>query len=713
MNPAPLAALAMTKRSVLAGLGVGLVAVGAWTAWSRRVPSEVRREAGLSVLLITVDTLRADALGAYGNASAPTPWMDRLAAGGVRFTRAHAHNVVTLPSHSNILSGRPPFSHGVRDNAGFRFPRGTDTLATILGRHGYRTAAFVSAFTLDSRFGLDAGFDVYDDGFAEGDRAPAFVLPERPGAQTVAAARAWLAAGGPAPYFGWVHIYDPHAPYRPPEPFASRFPADAYLGEVAAADAAVGALVGDLLAEGRSGRTLVVLTGDHGESLGEHGEKTHGIFAYEATLHIPLLLFAPRLLAPRVVEDEVGHVDLVPTVLDALDLPPAPGLPGRSLLPLATGRSSGAAATYFEALSGQTTRGWAPLHGVALGGWKYVDLPLPELYDLGADPREERNLAASRPAELERLRASLSTFRRQDRGPTRSGEDPDVRERLRALGYVSGAAPIGKRYTEEDDPKRLIDLDASIETVIARHRAGDIRGALALCEEVVARRPDMPAALLQLALLRRKAGQPGAAVEALRRAVAISPEDEGTAALLGSYLNEAGQAAETVRRLEAYAARKDAGLDTLAARGAALAQLGRTREALASFDRAVALDPSRAFTLVQRATVRLTAGDDGGARADLEAALSLDEGLALAHHTLGLLAARQGDDAEAERRFRRALALDPGDYDAMLNLGSLLARRGRRPEARPYLERFVEGAPSAVYARQIARVRAWLRTAAS
>jgi arylsulfatase A-like enzyme/Tfp pilus assembly protein PilF len=690
---------------LMAGATLAVIIAGAGT---RFAPRDVRRESGLNVLLVTIDTLRADALGAYGDSRAETPWIDRLARGGVRFARAHAHNVVTLPSHSNILSGRHPFAHGVRDNAGFRFPRGTETLATILKRNGYRTAAFVSAFTLDSRFGLDAGFDVYDDAFAERDTPTAFALPERSGVETVAAARRWLAEAGPGPYFCWVHLYDPHAPYEPPEPFASRFPDDPYRGEVAAADAALGALVEGALEAGKDGRTLVVLTCDHGESLGEHGERTHGIFAYEATLHVPLIVFAPRLLEPRVVEDEVGHVDVLPTVLDALGLPPPAGLRGRSLLPLADGRSARRSPTYFEALSGQTTRGWAPLHGVTAGGWKYVDLPLPELYDLGADPREERNLVATRPAELERLRAALSAFPAAEGGAVRSGEDREVRDKLRALGYLSLSAPAGKRYTADDDPKRLIDLDASIETVIARHRAGDVAGALTLCEEVVARRPDMPAALLQLALLRRKAGRLGPAVEALRRAVAISPEDEGTAALLGSYLNEAGQAAETVRLLEPYANRADAGLDTLVARGAALAQLGRAREARASFDRAVAADPSRALTLVQRATVEMMARDDAAARADLEAALARDDGLALAHHTLGLLAGRRGDDAEAERRFRRALDLDAGNYDAMLNLGSLLARRGRRAEAQPYLERFAAGAPPSLYAREIARARTWL-----
>src|SRR5436309_3318282 len=351
----------------------------------------VKREAGLDVVLVTIDTLRADALGASGNPAAATPWMDRLAREGVRFERAYAHNVVTLPSHANILSGRYPLEHGVRDNAGFRFPRGVDTLATLLKARGYRTGAFVSAFPLASQFGLAAGFDVYDDRFLSGDDGLGRRQEERPGARTVAAAREWLAGAGGAPSFLWVHLYEPHFPYRPPGALASRFAADPYAGEVAAADEALEPLPGPLLARGTEGRTLVILTGDHGESRGEHGEKTHGIFAYDATLHVPLLLYCPRLLRPGRVAEPVRHVDLLPTVVDALGLGVPDGLPGRSLLAAAVGREKPSAPVYFEALSGMMNRRWAPLYGVVRGRLKYIDLPIPELYDLLDDPREERN----------------------------------------------------------------------------------------------------------------------------------------------------------------------------------------------------------------------------------------------------------------------------------------------------------------------------------
>ncbi len=383
---------------------------------SCRRPSTVSAGRVIHVLLITIDTLRADAVGAYGATTGATPIIDRLARRGVVFRQAHAHNVVTLPSHANILSGRLPFQHGVRDNAGFRFPADTPTLATLLKAAGYRTGAFVSAFTLDSRFGLDRGFDVYDDQL-DGPAGP-LALPERHGTDTVAAAQRWLAQGDGRPTFCWIHIYDPHAPYLPREPFASRYAGTPYVGEVAAADAALEPVLRPLL-ETASPHTIVVLTGDHGESLGEHGERTHGLFAYEATLRIPLILFAPSVVPPAVVDAVVGHDDIVPTILDAIASTPAPDLPGHSLLGQALGAPAPAAPLYFEALSAAANRGWAPLTGVLRGGEKYVELPLPELYDLTSDPGEQRNLVASRSERVERLQADLADSPR--RIPSRPG----------------------------------------------------------------------------------------------------------------------------------------------------------------------------------------------------------------------------------------------------------------------------------------------------
>ena len=576
--PGPRSAPVRGRRRA-AALGAALLCLALALSWGAvrlaRRPAALRRDPGLSVLLVTVDTLRADALGCYGGRAAVSPVIDRLAARGVRFT-AHAHNVVTLPSHANILTGRLPTQHGIRDNSGFRLAEDVPTLATILKGRGYRTAAFVSAFPLDSRFGLARGFDVYDDRLGDAQNLRSFRMEERPGPATVAAARSWLEAQAGAPTFLWVHLYEPHFPYQPPEAFARRFPDAPYSGEVAAVDEALRPLLEGLLQAGDSGRTLVVLTADHGEA-------THGIFAYEGTLRVPLILYQPAILGPRVVGSPVRHVDLLPTVLDALGAEVPSGLAGASLLPAANGGAPPPPDSYFEALSGLLNRGWAPLTGVLRGGHKYVDLPLPELYDLEGDPREESNLASAQPERLEALRALLGRLREGDPGPRRGEESAETRERLRALGYVSAAAPAAcGPHTAADDPKRLIGLDRQLEEVLARYTAGDLRGALALCEELVRARPEMPLSLMHLGFLRRQAGDLEGAVEALRQVIARAPEDADAAALLGVYLNEAGAPREAVRFLEPYASRPQPDLDVLNAYGVALASLGRPQAALAA-----------------------------------------------------------------------------------------------------------------------------------
>ncbi len=670
----------------------------------------VRRDPGLSVLLITIDTLRADALGTYGQPNAATPWIDRLAREGVRFERAHAHNVVTLPSHANILSGRYPFGHGIRDNSGFRYPAGTPTLASILKGRGWRTGAFVSAFPLDSRFGLDEGFEAYDDRLGGREIRTAFLVPQRAGAVTVEAALAWQGAHRGERTFTFVHLYEPHFPYDPPEPFATQFRGRPYHGEVAAADAALEKLLRPILEQGEKGRTLVVFTADHGEGLGDHGELTHGIFAYEATLHVPLVLYAPGLLAPGIVTSPARHVDLLPTILDALGIEPPADLPGRSLLPLASGQARDEAPrAYFEALSPSLNQGWAPLHGLVDGALKYVDLPIPELYDLDADPAESRNLVATRPEDLERMRGLLAAQRKADRGPERIQEDQATLEKLHALGYVAGGnAPAKERYTDEDDPKRLIDIDVRNRDVIRLYREGDLAGAVALCEENIRRRPNMPMAYLHLAYLKRAQGDLPAAIAAARKAFEMQPLAAESVSLYTVYLTEAGHAKEAADVLEPYMTAVKPDLDVLTSRGMALAALKRPAEALATFERGRAVDPSNPLVLVNVGTVYLMTGDRARAREAFEAALELDSGVARAHNSLGVIAAQEGRMAEAVERWRRAVALDPRDYQTLFNLGVTLRGQGRAEEARPYLEAYLRSAPPALEARDIARVRGWL-----
>jgi Flp pilus assembly protein TadD len=365
--------------------------------------------------------------------------------------------------------------------------------------------------------------------------------------------------------------------------------------------------------------------------------------------------------------------------------------------------------TYFEALSGQLNRGWAPLFGVIRSGRKYIDLPVPELYDLPADPGEKQDLAAKRPQELEALRGALAPFRAEDRGARPSPESAETRERLRALGYVaSGPGPVKAAYGEDDDPKRLIALDAEMERVVGFYLKGELPAALAQARELVRRRPGMRLALLELAHLERESGNLEAAIVALKRALALAPRDDLTASLLGSYLVQAGRPAEALLALEPSAAKTPPDVEVLTVKALALARLGRTPEALATLARAAEVDPSNAMVAVHRGTIRLMAGERDGARADFETALALSPRNARALGSLAMIAAERGDTAEALARWKEALAADPGEYAKLLALGGLLLQQGRTAEARVYLELFAGGAPPSRYAQELASVRSWL-----
>ncbi len=698
------------RRAILAVITVVTLVEGAiwggilWRRASRPGPGAAAAPV-VNVLLITVDTLRADAVGAYGNARASTPWIDRLAAAGVRFDAAHAHNVVTLPSHANILSGRYPFVHGVRDNAGFRFPQTLDTLATLLKVRGYRTGAFVSAFPLETRFGLQRGFDEYDDQLSSAAR-PAFLEQERSGTETVARARAWLEREPGKPTFCWVHLYEPHFPYAPPEPFASRFLDNPYAGDVAAADAAVGHLIEPLLQAGAAGRTLVVFTADHGESLDEHGEATHGIFAYEATLRVPLILYAPGTLAAGVRTDEARHIDILPTVLHLLSAPVPRSLDGRDLLGPEPSGADGSR-SYFEALSGALNRGWAPVRGVIDHGIKYIDLPIPELYDLRADPREGHNLAADRPADVRALRTVVEAFPQDLRRPA-VAEDAATADRLRSLGYVSGHEAIRKHYTAEDDPKRLIGFDRELQQIVSAYLDGQGAAALARARALTERQPRMAIAWLELAHLARESGDLKGAIAALERAHTLNPANTETASLLGGYLTQDNRPQDAVRLLAPFAAHANADVDVLTTLALARARMGAFDDARGLLDRARAEDPSNPLLMVNDGTVELMAGRRDAARQAFESALALDPKMARAHSSLAAVAIDEGRPGEALPHWRAAVAIDASEFAPIFALGVAQARAGRTAEARACLTFFADEAPGARYGPQILQARAWL-----
>ena len=682
----PSAAGSGRRSTVLAAIALTVVGLGACKGKESSAPAPRAQD----IILITIDTLRADATGFGGSTRAKTPYLDSLAAKGTVFANAHAHNVVTLPSHANILTGLLPYQHGIRDNAGFALDAKHETVATILKRAGYTTAAFVGAFPLDGRFGLDQGFDVYDDNYGKGQAAFDFSIQERRADAVLQAATAWWRNNEGKKRFLWVHVYDPHAPYAAPEPFASEYRDNPYLGEVAYVDRQLADAFGSL-----TGDPLIVVTGDHGEALGDHGEITHGLFTYEATLKVPLLVSGGGT-AHGVRKEAVRHVDIVPTILEAAGVALPATLAGTPLF------RGGDRDTYFESLSANLNRGWAPLTGVIRGGVKYIDLPIVELYDLPADPAEKTNVADERRRDVDAARKFLAPLRASITPAPRT-ISAEAMARLRSLGYVSGTAAPKTEYTAADDPKNLIHLDTKLHEVIASFEQQQPERALQLAREVVNERPDMPFGREMLALMLRQNGRLNDAIVELEKLVGRPDATDDNRVQLALLLSETGRPERATQLLQPFG--DSTNPDLLNAYGVALADAGKTDEAMRQWQRVLALDGANAPAYQNMGIVALRSNDVRTARAQLTRALELNPRLPLALNTMGVLSARENDLRSALAYWNKAIELDAQQFDALYNTGLVQTQAGNYAEARKVLEQFVKTAPSPKYDRDRATAK--------
>ena len=634
-------------------------------SWTGGRSFTVRPNPDRNVLLVTIDTLRADALGSYGGRAA-TPNLDALASHGARFDFAHAHAVVTLVSHASILTGTYPYEHGVRDNTGYRLDAKQATLATLLKARGFSTAAFVGGFPLDRRFGLTPGFDVYDDRMTRTSGTGEVSERERPADVVVKSALDWINAQ-PGKWFAWVHVYDPHEPYEPPPQFRDRFPSDPYLGEVSWTDAALGPLFERV--RGLSRPTLVVVTGDHGESLGDHGERTHSLFAYESTLHVPLIVgeLVPgptdANVKGRQIETPARHVDVLPTLLASAGAP-ASGSGGSLLDTINAGRGE-ERPSYFEAMSAAVTRGWAPLRGVLVGREKYIDLPIVELYDLASDPKEASNLAPSR---VDRARVMVETLKQFNVAPPARArqETAETIERLRSLGYIGGgSADVREKYTDADDPKRLIEIEQMLAKGNDALRANRVDEAVEIYRAIIARRPDTEDAYRKLALVYWRTNRPGLAIQTLELALKNGITQSEVRIKLGQYLAESGQSQKAIDLLKGTAGSDP---DALIALGNAYNMAGRFTDASATYRRLLSIDPANALAHENLGIAQIQSKDLKNAEASLRRAIALDGTLAGAYTALGVVLATTNRVPEAIDAWKHALALDPSDANAADNL---------------------------------------------
>jgi arylsulfatase A-like enzyme/Tfp pilus assembly protein PilF len=710
----PAAALAAV---VLIALG----AAGVWLTRSKRSPPLASASCrGCNLLLITIDTLRADRVGAFGSARGLTPTIDRLAAGGLRLTRAYTSAPLTLPAHASLLTSSSPPVHGVRNNSLFRLGANPPTLATVLKAAGYRTGAFVGAFVLDARFGLGRGFDVYDDRYGDKAIGDPGEGPERRAEDVVAPAQAWILGSAPvpsaspkppapSPWFAWVHLYDPHAPYSAPEPFASRH--EPYDAEVAYADAALASLIDALAARGELDRTLVVFTADHGESLGEHGEPMHGVFVYEATMKVPAFVWAGERIGSRSYGGVARLIDLAPTAAALLGVAVPPAFEGRSLLP-AVDSGAGDGQTppaYVEAMDANLTRNWAPLTGLVSGAFKLIDLPAPELYDLASDPGERVNLF-TREAERARVLTSLlseqaAQFASRASPVARASLDTEARQRLQALGYATSAAdPAARVYGDADDPKMLMPAANDLDRALASFRQGGGASTMAAAQAIVTAHPGFTTAYGVLASMQRDSGDLAAAIATLEAVMRRGIADQSVMVVLGSYLQEAGALDKAAALLQAVIASHPDYADAYNGLGVVYSRQGRHADARTAFRKVIELDPTAATAYQNLAIDELASGDLTAAAADLTRALALDPRLAGAHNALAAVHLRQGRASDAIAEWQAALKANPRLWDALFNLGTVLYDAGRRDEARPYLERFVREAPRSRYAADIKRL---------
>jgi arylsulfatase A-like enzyme/predicted Zn-dependent protease len=671
--------------------------------------------AGQNVVVITIDTLRADRLGAYGYQRARTPHIDGIAREGVLFEQALAQVPVTLPSHASLFTGLLPPTHGVRDNTYFRLDPRARTLAETLKEKGYETAAFVSAFVLDSAFGLDQGFDLYDDEVAS-EPGSAGTIAERRGERVASSFVSWMERR-PAdrPFFAWLHFFDPHLPYSPPGPFEA-----SYDGEIAYVDAQVGRVLEALEAKGVAGDTLLVITSDHGESLGEHGEKSHGFFVYDATLRVPLILKSVRSLPEGArIASPVRSIDILPTVLEAVKISVPDETEGRSLLPLLAGEAVEPPPVYAECYVSELNFGWAPLVALREDYYKYIDAPRPELYRLDADPGETTNLVDAEPERAARMRSSLLALVEElpESLSSRDQPDPETVARLRSLGYAAAGGELSPRGADLPDPKDRLHLWTKLEEVILHRGAGDLSTAIEGARGVLEQDPTNLLALELLAGARADAGDRDEAIEIYRRILAIDASRPLSHVLFGNLLWQAGdlKAAE-----EAFRAALERDPDYARAHrrlGELFFTRGETEKALASFGRAEELSPGDVETRLGIARSLKAKGDTGSAVKELEALHTrhtedpevlaeyagtlaqrgeTDRALGLlaegpdhhdVHYTRSVILRSRERMPEALSELERALALEPRSAVALHDQGVILSRIGKLPEAVVSLEK--------------------------
>jgi arylsulfatase A-like enzyme/predicted Zn-dependent protease len=686
----------MKKRLLFAAVAAAVLATAALLFLRPREVDFDRLRKGRepNVILITVDTLRADKIGCYGNTGIETPVIDSLAARGIRYERCFAETPLTLPSHTTILTGTSPVHHGVRDNGGFIVPSELTTMAETFRGAGYETAAFVAAYVLDSKWGLDQGFDTYFDNF-DLSRFEKISLAnvQRPADEVLDEALAWLEAKKGGKFFAWIHLYDPHTPYEPPEPFKAAYPGQPYLGEIAFVDSQLGRLREFLDESGLAENLFLVFAADHGESLGEHGEKTHGFFVYQAAIHVPLIIVTPFPELQGLASAEIVTLaDIMPTVCEMAGLAVPERVQGESLVPsFSRGDGKEGRIAYSETYYPRYHFGWSELRAVQDGRYKLILAPVPELYDVVRDPNEDRNLVYIEKDVFKDLEARAEAFIERkglDALEVDLGKvDEETRERLAALGYigsfVDSARLPGDRLA---NPRDKIGIFNEISKAREIGLGGNFEEAIEILRAILAEDPAIADGHFALGNIYYKAKRFEEAIGAFTQSLELKPDDSFVVINISNCYLALGRPEEAERFVLDHIARgfEDSQLWFLL--GNVSVQRNLPDAAVAYFEKCLKANPRSASAHNALAAVHMNRGDYASAEPHLDSALALMPHLTSLHYNIAQLREGQGRLREAAEAYRREIESSPGSYKSMYNLSRLYRLQGRTDEELHWLE---------------------------
>ena len=702
----------VTKRETIRRSLLLLAVVAASSAWAEA-------KSDLNVVLITIDTLRADRLGCYGYRGAETPSIDRLAAAGTSFISAYAQVPFTLPSHASLFTSTYPMWNGVRDSAGPPLAGESVTLAEVFKQNGYATAAFTAAFVVDSFFQLDQGFDTYYDNFPPRD---ASILPgdetglQRRGDDVLAPAVNWIEKNKAQKFFTWIHLYDPHHPYDPPEPFRSRYRSKLYDGEIAYVDSVIGKLFTFLAGRKLMDKTVIVLTSDHGEALGEHGETYHGYYVYDSTLRVPLIFSIPNLDRQiREVSLPVSLLDVAPTILQAVGIACPSQMQGRNLLASILGKKQEPEPIYAESLFANLHFGWGTLHTLRLGHQKLIQTKKPELFDLENDPVEKINLFDTNRAVAttlkNRLEEIVTRYTRKQPRKAAPRLSEEALNKLRTLGYMGAASEASQSTTDLPDPKDRIHLYNLYLNAAAQQGRGKLGEAAATYHKMLELDSTPSIVHHQLGSVYFKMKKYGMAVESFREALNLNPKAEASVLAMARTYGEMGKYPEAVAGYQrALSLRPDdpANLNNLAVvymkmgswvearqtleqavrQGSSLKEsfyhLGvcyqreqRLDEAIIQFQKAAEIDTKFAGAFYNLGVIYAQQGKESAAVQEFRKALDVRPNFAEPHFNLGSIYARQENLSAAVTEFQKAIEIRPDFVEAHFNLGTVYARQGR------------------------------------